>query len=222
MAKKRHVPTTKKKDKLHAAKKRKRMSGISERVKSGEVSITPHPNTENWWTWRSSQGRDKIFTSPKAMHDAMHEYFIATQSRPYKREEWKSTKFGLKKVSIDIIPPYTWESMCLYLGVSLSYFRTFKCTLRKENPATPEFLAVLEMADHVIRSQKYEGAAVGKYKENLISYDLGLKKDTVQATNEGGLVINIEHSRTKRVVEDVKRQLDEIDKEYDGKEKEKE
>jgi hypothetical protein len=65
---------------------------------------------------------------------------------------------------------FTWEGLCLWCGVSRSYFSNYK-TLHAGKQG---FLEVIEKIEHTIKSQQYEHAAAGLLKENIVARYLGM------------------------------------------------
>ena len=76
--------------------------------------------------------------------------------------------------------PYTLSGLCIYLGCSESYFRTFEFN-NTEN--VDDFIAVIETIKDIIKTQQYEGAIVGAFKENIIARLQGLKDSQDITTN---------------------------------------
>lgn len=207
---------TKKQVKRAAAKKRKNLVGISKKIKNGILSIVPDFKDENeFWRLKSTHGRDKIFGTPTIMLEAAKEYFDSVKKRPFKKEEWKSTKHGLRKVHTKVYPPYTMEAMCIFMGVSTAYFRMFRAQLKRTDPQYVGFITAIDLITDCIRNNKYEGAVVGKFKENIIAYDLGLKKDHDGAVAQGGLIINVESAKSKLLIDEVRSKLQSIDDGYE-------
>lgn len=125
------------------------------------------PAGNRFWELRSKTGREKLFSDPDAMWEAATEYF----------------KYCDDNLINNVPRPYTMVGLCLYLDCSQAYFRVFKLRL---NPASETydanlekgFLTIIDRIEETIYNQKFTGAAVGQYKENLIARDLGLKDTT--------------------------------------------
>jgi hypothetical protein len=131
------------------------------------------PRGNSYWKRRSKHGRDKIFASPDLLWEAACEYFQWVDTHPwYRNEPIKSGDKAGTIVRVATARPYTLHALCLYLGVSISYFRNFK-NEQEPNPASKGFLTVIGTIQQVIYIQKFEGAAVGAFNANIISYDLG-------------------------------------------------
>lgn len=177
---------------------------------------TPFTAGNQYWNRRSKHGKDAIFSSPNIMKESMAEYFIThlnPDNHQWAKKEWKIVNGKAKLVEIKLIPPYTWEGVCLFLHVSTGYFRAFKSTLKQDDPQRADYLSVIEWADNIIRENKFHGASVGAFNANLISYDLGIRKDMPQGTGSAGVVINVNENKDKALLNDVMNKLNELDKE---------
>jgi hypothetical protein len=128
-----------------------------------------------------SAGRKKNISTPKAMWELFCDYGAHVDANPIIRFE--VIRGGERSGDIIEVPaqrPYTWSGFAAWLyrkGVvdSLDFYRQNW----KGNYA--EFQGVLRVIGDFMWSQKFEGAAAGIFKENIISRELNLKE---QATNE--------------------------------------
>ena len=130
------------------------------------------PKGNQFWKLRSKHGRDKIFSTPEILLEAAQEYFQWCDDNPWiKNEAIKSGDFAGQLVQIPTARPYTLSGLCLYLGVATQYFDDFKAALKPEDK---DFSIVITHVEQAIRTQKFEGAAVGAFNANIIARDLGL------------------------------------------------
>lgn len=136
------------------------------------------PIGNDFWTARSKHGREKLFTSPEILWEAACEYFTWCKNNPWFRTEYIGKE--AIEVKIPIERPFTLIGLCVFLGVSSSYFRVFKSTLKE---ADKEYLTVITRIEEIIYTQQFEGATVGVFKENIISRNLGLKDNTDITSN---------------------------------------
>lgn len=136
------------------------------------------PIGNDFWTARSKHGREKLFTSPEILWEAACEYFTWCKNNPWFRTEYIGKE--VIEVKIPIERPFTLIGLCVFLGVSSSYFRVFKSTLKE---ADKEYLTVITRIEEIIYTQQFEGATVGVFKENIISRNLGLKDNTDITSN---------------------------------------
>lgn len=125
------------------------------------------PAGNQFWKLRSKHGRDKIFETPDLLWEAACEYFEATDAR-----KWWKTEFNGKDAIECHVPtdtPYTITGLCLYLDCGKNFFDNFE-----NNENNKDFKGILTRIREIIYTQKFEGAVVGAFKENIISRELGL------------------------------------------------
>ncbi len=172
----------------------------------------------NWWEMRSKHGRDKLFMNPELLWEAACEYFDYTRKNSmHHKIEHKVINGRLKTISTPLVSVLTMEGLCMYMGCSIQYFQTFEVTIKPDDPLRHDFLAILGCIRHTIRNNKFTGAADGTFNAQLIAYDLGLRSDT-PAAQSAGVVINISDKEDKSLIDEVKKKLDDLDKEEkDGK-----
>jgi hypothetical protein len=169
----------------------------------------PAPKGNQFWKLRSKHGRKKLFTTPKLLMQAATEYFQWVDNNPWiKKEQLKKPtvikdKDGNQRVeTIANIPtarPYTLSGLCIYLGVNSQYFIDFKESLRPKDgekmiKKNKDFSEVIHAIEEIIRTQKFEGAAVGAFNANIIARDLGMvdKKDVTSDGKPLGNKMQIE------------------------------
>jgi len=132
-------------------------------------------------TKRVKIGRPLKFKDPETLWKACQEYFIWVDDNPMYAERLFNGKAGLVKGYETKKRPYTLEGLCVFLFIIPQTWRN----LRKRGQ---DFLGVTEMVENIIKANKFEGAIVGLYKENIIARDLGLKDAMQQELTgpEGG------------------------------------
>jgi hypothetical protein len=134
------------------------------------------PKGNSFWKQRSKHGRDKIFKTADILWEAATEYFDWCDENPwYKNEAIKGGDMAGELVQIPTARPYTLSGLTVFLGVHTLYLNSFKESLiGKEDQGTKDFSMVISRIEEIIRTQKYEGAAVGAFNANIIARDLGL------------------------------------------------
>jgi len=150
------------------------------------------------WKARSKHGRDKIFKTPDLMWDAALEYFSYVDSTPFTEVKPMVVSNGagagssIEMVEIPRKRPYTLIALCHFLDVNAVYFNQFESELEgKEDELSINFSKIVKKIREVIYNQKFEGAASGFFKENLIAKDLGMIAKT-EVKNENPTQIIIE------------------------------
>lgn len=167
------------------------------------------PKGNQFWKLRSKHGREKLFKSPKLLLQAAFEYFEWCDKNPWiKKEQLKQPKVikdkdgGQRLETVADIPtarPYTLSGLCIYLDVNTQYFTDFKEGLTPKEGAkwskkNKDFSLVVTRIEEIIRTQKYEGAAVGAFNASIVARDLGMvdKKDVTTNGKALGGKIEVE------------------------------
>ena len=91
----------------------------------------------------------------------------------------------------------TQVGLCFYLRISEETYRSFR--------DAEGFSEVKEAIDSVLRSQKFEGAAAGLLKENIIARELGLKdkaQNEITGPDDGPLLVgNLSNEELRAIIE---------------------
>jgi hypothetical protein len=122
------------------------------------------PQGNQFWKLRAKHGRDKLFSDPEILWEAACEYFQWCDDNPLKEENWVG-KDG-DKVEKNLMRPYTLSGLCVYLDCGEQTLRDYR--------NNKDFSEVYTRIEQIIRTQKFEGAAVGLFNHNIIARDLGL------------------------------------------------
>lgn len=133
------------------------------------------PKGNQFWKLRSEHGRDYLFSNTEIFEKEISAYFNWVDSHPwYKVEAVKSGDLAGTLIKIPNARPYTLSGLCIYLNASESYWKKFRAT-----PGLSEdFLSIISRTEEIIRTNKFEGAAVGAFKENIMIRDLGMAEKT--------------------------------------------
>jgi len=123
----------------------------------------PAPKKNKFWKLRSSHGRDKIFASPLVVWEAACEYFDACEKNPLKEQKVFSNG---KRATVELMRPFTLRGLFIFLDIHRKTWERYK--------EEEDFCAIIEKIEDIIYTQKFEGAAAGLLKENIISRELGL------------------------------------------------
>lgn len=133
------------------------------------------PKGNQFWKLRSEHGRDYLFATPEELEREISAYFNWVDSHPwYKVEAIKSGDNAGKLIKIPNARPYTLSGLCIYLNASESYWKEF----RKREGLSDDFMSIISRTEEIIRTNKFEGAAVGAFKENIMIRDLGMAEKT--------------------------------------------
>lgn len=152
-----------------STKKKKSDTFTVDDIKEGRNADGTFNDGNKIWLLRTKVGRDKLFESPEVLWSAMCEYFQYCNDNPLIEIDYKGK--DAKHVKMPRMRAYTWQGLELFLGInSLREYKT--------NPKYSEFSHVIEWANKVMYSQKFEGAAAGLLNATVISRDLGLREST--------------------------------------------
>ena len=141
------------------------------------------PLGNQFWKLAPTTGRKPLYESAETLLADCLDYLQITSERIIEQHDF------VGKDATDVTrkhkPPFTLSGLCVFLGMSQDTWRNYR--LRKD------FIEVLRAIEEIIYTQKFEGAAVGIYQQNIIARDLGLvdKKDV---TNTERQPIKIESS----------------------------
>lgn len=138
------------------------------------------PTGNQFWRQRTKHGRDKLFASASLLWESAEKFFDWCDKNPWYKNEYKDGKIQ----KIPTARPYTLSGLCIYLNVSESFWKEF----RKNENLTEDFLSVIALIENIIRTQKFEGAAVGVFNSNIIARDLGMVDKTSLTDEEGNAV----------------------------------
>lgn len=139
------------------------------------------------WKLRKRHGPERKFPTAEDLWKLACKYFEWCDNNPLIAEDViRSGERAGEKIYFNKMRPYTNEGLCIHLGVSTSYFRSFKSINAKNAEAEP-FFQVIEKVQAIIYTQKFEGAAAGLLNANIIARDLGLT-DKKELDHKGVLI----------------------------------
>ena len=125
-----------------------------------------------YWELRQKHGRGKILT-PEELFLLAYEYKEYVDSNPIEIEDNKGTK-NVNKIKLN--RPYNWAAFELFVFEKTGLVKLED--YRKAEDSYKDFSEIIHVIDNMFFSNKFEGAAIGIFKENIIARDLGLKEKT--------------------------------------------
>lgn len=132
------------------------------------------PIGNRFWELRSKHGKDKLFTTPELMWEAACEYFQWCEDNPIT----DTRSFGGKQ---KVQRPYTIQGLTRYLGCNKDYLEQFEESLKgKTDQLSQDYSIIVKDIRSTIYQQKFECAAIGIFKDNIIARDLGLTEKSEQ------------------------------------------
>lgn len=144
-------------------------------VETPEGAVRPKFTAANQLWKLAKGGRRAIISDATELWQKAVNYFEWCDGNPLTKGELVKHQGDAEEFAVTLGRPYSMDALTIYAGVSASYFRTRKGELGDKaelNTATPAELDLLDtiaLIENVVRNQRFEGAAVGLFKENLIS-----------------------------------------------------
>lgn len=131
-----------------------------------------------YWEWRKNTGRPKSIATPEILWKYACDYFQMRDESPWPTHDViRSGDNAGKNIYIDKQEPYTWEGLDDYLFEHDVISRLEDYKANKDNRYA-EFVDVVTRIRKIMYDQKFRGAAIGAFKENIIARDLGLTDKT--------------------------------------------
>lgn len=140
----------------------------------------------DFWKRRAKHGRDSLFEKPEHLWEDACAYFEWCYKNPLLEHDLKVVGNGgndgssVQEVYIEHVKPFTWYGLCLFLGVTPSWFNNFRKRalagdiMNMSKELQDDFMLTIELIEKTIYSQKFEGAAAGFFNATIIARDLGL------------------------------------------------
>ena len=175
--KQKQKPRKKRAAKLKKAAAAKKGSAVEAAPQAGQTSPGfrfPHGN--KFWQCRAKHGRDGIWPNAEALLKDCLNYFEWLEENPLLEEKGFAYQGSVTRENFSKMRAATIFGLCTHLGVVMSTWQEY----RKK----PDFSAVCEYAESLIRDQKFTGAAADLLNANIIARDLGLK-DGIEAEHSG-------------------------------------
>jgi hypothetical protein len=127
---------------------------------------------DKYWKRKNFQvGRKKKFKTPRDLWNAACDYFDWAIDNPIVTQKTFHASGLITKANEFHERPFKITEMCNFIGLDYSNYTRY----RKEEA----YKSTCDTIDTIIYNQKFDGAAVGKFNQNIIARDLGLvdKKD---------------------------------------------
>lgn len=159
--------TSKKKAKKKGARKKakKRTGKKTAKKKITKTNKYVGHFGNQFWKARSHHGRKPLWEDPQVLREACLEYIQWVQDNPL--EEAMSYQGKLAKDTMPKMRAMTITGLCVFLGIVHDTWADYR--------TKPDFSVVTKEIEHILTTQKFEGAAAGFLNPNIIARDLGLK-----------------------------------------------
>ncbi|MEI2388153.1 DNA-packaging protein [Breoghania sp. JC706] len=132
-----------------------------------------------FWEVRSSAGPKPKFTVPEQLWNCCCEYFAWVEENPLFEDKLVAFQGSATHEAVARMRVMTLAGLCMFLDIDTTTWQTW----RKDRP---DLSRVITRAEDVIRTQKFEGAAVDLLNANIIARDLGLADRSELSGKNGG------------------------------------
>ena len=130
-----------------------------------------------WKNVNFKTGRKSAFETPEEMWDLAVEYFEDNSESVIEEERLFHYQGMVTRKMASHVAPMSIRAFCLFANMAESTFYRYA--------ATEEFKEVTQAIKDVMNQQKFDGAAVGLYRENIIARELGLADKTDHTSSDG-------------------------------------
>jgi len=146
------------------------------------------PVGNQFWLQRTKHGREKLFSDPEIFWEECVRYFNWCDDNPLKEEDFRGK--DAVSVTLNKMRAYSWSGLGVFLDCDLRRYKdAFKGDVGYESvrgfvDLSEDFVHILMRVNQILFTQKFEGAAAGLLKENVIVRDLALaEKSDVRQLN---------------------------------------
>ncbi|MBG6206255.1 hypothetical protein IWQ49_000902 [Labrenzia sp. EL_126] len=115
--------------------------------------------------------RPRKIASPEELLERFVAYADHTTANPYFKEISFKTESGVLREKVRVARPMSIAGFCTFLGVSSQAWRYWRAKRGDLAEAT-------ELIDNAVFAHKFEGAAAGIFKANIISRELSHRHQT--------------------------------------------
>lgn len=138
----------------------------------------------------ASPGRPTIFYDGDELWNACVEFFTWCDDNPWleQKVQFSSSHGKWAKTDVNKPRPYTQNALCAYIGIPVSTWRNWR--------NSEKFAPVVELAEQVMYTQKFEGASAGFFNANIIARDLGLADKTEVSGVDGAPIEQVTSEMT--------------------------
>lgn len=124
-----------------------------------------------YWKQRKNVGKPKAIKDPEELWNLACDYFQSIDDNPVSVQDNKGTK-NVNTIKLKV--PYTWAGLQDYVFEKISLWGLDDYKKNKDGRYA-DYTQVIHRIDNIMANQKYTGAVIGIFKENIIARDLGLK-----------------------------------------------
>lgn len=150
-----------------------------------------------FWEVRSSHGANPKFADPQDLWTACCEYFEWNADNPLYEDNLVTFQGSATHEPIAKMRAMTIRALCLFLGISHRSWAEWK-------ESRSDLMPIIDQAEAIIYSQKFEGASAGLLNANIIARDLGLAEKQ-EVSGRDGRPIETRDVSTDALIEEARR-----------------
>ena len=136
------------------------------------------PTENEFWRLRKDLSETGKKLTPDEVIEKAQEYIDYCRNNPLLELDYRGK--DIKEVELPRMRAMTIEGLCHWIGIVKKTWDNWK--------SDNKYLHILTHVEQLFYIQKFEGAAAGMLKENLIARELGLK-DKSETENTGQITI---------------------------------
>lgn len=131
-----------------------------------------------YWEWRAKTGAPKKIPTPEILWDLACKYFQMIDEMPHEKQDFiKGGDQAGKIIRLESIQPYTMAGFEDYLAEN-DVVAKLDDYISNKDGRYAEFTVIIARIKNIMFDQKFRGAAVGAFKENIIARELGIADKT--------------------------------------------
>lgn len=137
----------------------------------------PAPKGNQFWKARSSHGRNPIFSSQEQLWNCCVEYFDWVEANPLYEDRLVTFQGIASHEPVAKMRAMTINGLCIFLDIAPGTWADYR--------SKQDFSAIVGRVEHIIRDQKFTGAAADLLNSNIIARELGLADRTELSGKDG-------------------------------------
>lgn len=143
------------------------------------------PLSRDWDALAKGFGKSRPVRNPKHLWQLACKYFKEMESNPVRKKDYlRGGDRAGEIIYLEVHRPFTWQSLKAFIW-SEGFEFNFDKYRNEDNDILSDFGQVVRIVESIIYAQKFEGAALGNFKEGIITAELGIKAE--KADSEKGL-----------------------------------
>lgn len=147
--------------------------------------------------WQRRPDNVRVFASADELYQSAIEAFDWIHSHPKRKQLVFHHKGEVTRTYETLERPFTFNLLAMVMGVSFQCLDGYR---KREG-----FEEAMQWIDHVIYTQKFEGAAVGTLNANFIARDLGMADRSEVTGKNGGPLETVDLTDREKLIDEARR-----------------